>query len=100
MHEEVLTSTFYAGRFNVAKHLQGLGFRQLFLGVDTANNDAVMISYDKLPKHTTIGGFVAATGARTPGVLDLLFAGTTDDDGSSYWAVIERVVAKTRWLPS
>jgi len=59
----------------------------------------VLISYDKQPKHTTIGGFVAANRGTAPGVLDLLFAGPPDQSGP-YWAVIERLVAKTRWLPS
>jgi hypothetical protein len=99
MHERVLASTFDGQRFHVAKHLQGQGFRQLFLGVDTANNDTVLISYDKQPKHTTIGDFVAANRGTAPGVLDLLFAGPPDQSGP-YWAVIERLVAKTRWLPS
>lgn len=99
MHEGILTSTFDGGRFEVTKHLQGEGLRQLFLGVDAANNDTVLISYDKLPKHTTIAGFVAATSARAPGVLDLLFAGQLDADVSGYWAVIERVPPSTQWRP-
>lgn len=92
-------STFDGQRFQVTKHLHGQGLRQMFLGVDTENNDTVLISYDKLPKHTTIGSFVAANQGRAPGVLDLLFAGQPDK-GGSYWAVIERVIGDTRWLPS
>lgn len=99
MHEQVLTSTFDGGRFHVARHLRGQGFRQLFLGVDTASSHTVLISYDKLPKHTTVGGFVTATGARAAGVLDLLFAGQSDQDIPYYWAVIERAPANSRWLP-
>jgi len=98
MHDRLLGSTFDGGRFRVEKRLQGEGLRQLFLGLDTESSDAVLISYDKLPKHTTIAGFVAANKAQAPGVLELLFAGTPDDE-ASYWGVIERVPRSARWLP-
>lgn len=98
MHERVIGSTFDGGRVRVEKRLQGEGLRQLFLGIDSATTDRVLISYDKLPKHTTIAAFIAANNAPSPGVLDLRFAGPPDDE-VAYWGVIERVPPHTRWLP-
>ena len=99
MHERVLGSTFEGGRFRVERHLHGQGLRQMFLGIDSTNIDPVLISYDKLPRDTTIEDFVFDTGGKSLGVLDLLFAGRPDD-GVSYWAVIERIPANTLWLPA
>ena len=99
MHEEVLTSTFDRGRFRVTRHLMGLGLRQLFVGIDSLRGGLVLISYDKLPKHTTVDAFVDSTGSKAPGVLDLLFAGRPDQDIPGCWGVIERVPPNTQWLP-
>ena len=98
MAETLIGSTFDGGRYRVDKHLQGEGLRQLYLGSDAATTDAVLISYDKLPKYTTIEDFIAANKAPVPGVLDLLVAGTPDGE-PSYWGVIERVPQNARWLP-
>jgi len=98
MAETLIGSTFDGGRYRVDKHLQGEGLRQLYLGSDAATTDAVLISYDKLPKYTTIEDFIAANKAPVPGVLDLLFAGTPDGE-PSYWGVIERVPQNARWMP-
>jgi hypothetical protein len=102
VHEELLDATCGDGRFRVDKHLQGKGLRQLFLGRDTTTTGgALLISYDKLPKHMTIEGFVQTTGAHAPGVLDLVFAGPPDDKNLwRYWGVIERPPPGTEWLPS
>lgn len=101
MHEELLNATFGDGRFRVDKHLQGKGLRQLFLGRDTATGSTLLISYDKLPKYTTIEDFVRTTGAHAPGVLDLVFAGPPDDKNLwRYWGVIERPPPGAEWLPS
>jgi len=98
MHDDLRDKTFGSGRFLVENHLQGEGLRQLFAGRDTATDGGVIISYDKLPKYTTIDGFIAANQAHSPGVLELLFAGTPDGE-PSYWGVIERVPQNARWLP-
>jgi hypothetical protein len=101
VHEDLLNVTFGDGRFRIVKHLQGKGLRQLFLGRETATNSSLLISYDKLPKHTTIAGFVETTGAHAPGVLDLVFAGPSDNKSLwNLWGVIERAPAGTEWLPS
>jgi hypothetical protein len=101
VHEEVLNATFGGGRFRIDKHLQGKGLRQLFRGRDTATDDALLISYDKHPKHTTIAGFTQTTGGPAPGVLDLLFAGPPDDKSlMHYWGAIECAPHGTEWLPS
>jgi hypothetical protein len=62
--------------------------RQLFAGRDTATDGMLFISYDKLPKHTTIAQFAHTTGAYAPGVL----AGSPDDKNLwDLWGVIESV---------
>lgn len=96
-----LNATFGDGRYRVETLLQGKGLRQLYRGRDTVTGDTVMISYDKSPKHMTIEEFVAATGARAPGVLDLLFAGPPDaKELSTKWGVIEQPPRGTEWLPA
>lgn len=103
----VLGTTFGAGRYLVDKLLQGKGLRQLYQGRDTATGATVMVSYDTLPKHLTIAKFVENTGARSPGVLDLVFAGPPDDDNKQddddprfMWGVIEQPPPDSEWLPS
>src|SRR5690348_16554853 len=99
MHEAVVGATFGQGRFRVEAHLQGKGLRQLFRGRDTANGDTLLISFDKNPKYTTIDGYVATTGAAAPGVLDLVFAGPSDDKSLyGLWGVLERAPQGTEWL--
>lgn len=106
MHEELLNATFGGGRFRVDRQLQGKGMRQLFLGRDTASGGTLFISYDKLPKHTTIAQFVQATGAYAPGVLapgvlDFAFAGPPDNKNLwDLWGVVERVPSGSEWLPA
>lgn len=96
-----LNATFGGGRYRVDALLQGKGLRQLYRGRDTVTGDTVMISYDKQPKHTTIEAFVDSTGARAPGVLDLLFAGPPDDEDLWFkWGVIEQPPRGTEWLPA
>jgi hypothetical protein len=75
--------------------------RQLYRGRDTVTGDTVMVSYDKFPKHTTIEEFVDTTGARAPGVLDLMFAGPPDDMNITFmWGLIEQPPRATEWLPA
>jgi hypothetical protein len=96
-----LNVTFGDGRYRVEALLQGKGLRQLYRGRDTVTGDTVMISYDKQPKHTTIEAFVDTTGARAPGVLDLMFAGPPDDKDLWFkWGVIEQPPRGTEWLPT
>jgi hypothetical protein len=96
-----LNATFGDGRYRLEALLQGKGLRQLYRGRDTVTGDTVMISYDKQPKHTTIEEFVDTTGARAPGVLDLMFAGPPDDKDLGFkWAVIEQPPRGTEWLPA
>ncbi len=96
-----LDATFGGGRYRFEKLLQGKGLRQLYRGRDTSSGATVMVSYDKLPKHTTIEKFAEMTGARAPGVLDLVFAGPPDDkDITSRWGVVEQAPPDTEWLPA
>lgn len=96
-----LNATFASGRYRVEALLQGKDLRQLYRGRDTVTGDTVMVSYDKFPKHTTIEKFVDSTGARAPGVLDLLFAGPPDDKAITFmWGVIEQPPRGTQWLPA
>ncbi len=96
-----LNATFGGGRYRVEALLQGQGLRQLYRGRDTVTGDTVMVSYDKFPKHTTIEEFLDTTGARAPGVLDLMFAGPPDDKSITFmWGVIEQPPRDTEWLPA
>lgn len=96
-----LNATFAGCRYRVEALLQGKGLRQLYRGRDTATGDTVMISYDKQPKHTTIEEFVDTTGARAPGVLELMFAGPPDNKDLQFkWGVIEQPPHGTEWLPA
>lgn len=96
-----LDATFGGGRYRVEKLLQGKGLRQLYRGRDTITGAPLMVSYDKLPKHLTIEKFVETTGARTPGILDLVFAGPPDDKDITFmWGMIEQPPPDTEWLPA
>lgn len=96
-----LNSTFGGGRYRVEALLQGKGLRQLYRGRDTTTGATVMVSYDKFPKHLTIQKFVETTGARMPGVLDLVFAGPPDDKNITFmWGMIEQPPPSTEWLPA
>jgi hypothetical protein len=97
--ESLIGVTLDSGRYRLERHLQGLGLQQLYLGRDTDGGE-VLISYDKLPKYVTIEQFVKSTHSRTPGVLELAFAGPPDDArGVHFWGVVERA-PRGDWLPS
>jgi hypothetical protein len=97
--ESLIGETFGFGRYRIERHLQGNGVKQLFLGRDTDNN-SLMVSFDKLPKHVTIERFVETTSSTTPGVLELAFAGVPDNPSyAHYWGVVERA-PRGAWLPS
>lgn len=96
-----LNATFGGGRYRVEELLQGKGLRQLYRGRDTITGDIVMISYDKLPKHTTIEKFAESTRAPAPGILDLAFAGRPDEKALAHmWGVVEQPPRDTAWLPA
>lgn len=74
--------------------------QQLLLARDGVSDSELLVSYDKLPKYTTIEQFVDATAARTSGVFELAFAGRPDNEMHlRHWGVVERT-SRGAWLPS